>query len=375
MKDMSKEFRPHPISQSRTMDRSPVIPSGFRTPDQRLAPRKKSHKLRRTLLTTAAAGIVGGGIYVGTQGGNESSTNNTSVTTIVDITQPPLTSPETTVITVSPTTETPTTVVERVFASPEQQAQVEAVEANMKAWFSLTPEDIAKYKETTHFDPDQDGFTTIDSSPINSAFIVLCVNLGVYQIPTADGLGFVSAVGRTTADGSPFVTFLDSRVTDPTFSSSFPGFDQTVSSHTVAGEMVLGVQTYSVDTLNGRARLVHSSADRGEMIDDLEKSIGQPVVVQYASDPAALSVPEYQIQPNPEMKEIMARINQASTRGDLAKVLEEFSTETLQSVGVYVEMAEISQVTLNGYVTVADLLSALPLSTSYRLFDGIPAII
>ena len=112
MRDMSKEFTPSPISQSKIMDRLttvtdggkgriPTIPgSGRDVGHERRQPPKKSHKLRNTLLTTGVLSGIGGGGYIATQGGNESATTNPSVVTTVDVTQPPLTSPETTVITV-----------------------------------------------------------------------------------------------------------------------------------------------------------------------------------------------------------------------------------------------------------------------------------
>lgn len=324
-------------------------------------------------------GMVGSALAVAVAPGCSPSKDSasTSRSTIPELSTTSITTPTTTGETVPQTTETPTTIAERVFTSPEQKAQVEAVEANMKTWFAKTPEDIAKYKETTHFDPDPDGFSTISSDPIGSIYSMLGVNLGVFPIPTAGGLGFVSVVGGATDDGSVFAFLIDNDITDPIFSNALPGFRQSVSSHTVAADRINGVLSYSVDiTTDFHAPLVHDSTDRGEMIDDLKNSIGQPVVVSYLADPVQLNMPaEYQVKPNLKMKEIMAEINQASIRRDLGKVLKEFSTETLQSVGFYKEMAKIPQTILNGYDTVGELLSTLPLSNLYRLFDGIAVII
>lgn len=113
MKDMGAEkFSPRPLSQSRIMDHPPVVPvsgMGLRTPDRQPGKRKKSHKLRNSLLMTGALGAAGGGIYLGTKGGDESSTTNSTVVTTVDVT--PTIDPGTTVL--EPATTLPDGVVER----------------------------------------------------------------------------------------------------------------------------------------------------------------------------------------------------------------------------------------------------------------------
>jgi len=116
MGDMSKEYRPGQTLQSTVLDRPPTragggkgrIPTvpdsgqGFR-PDKPHEPHKKSHRLRNTVVGLAATSAVGTGVYVGTQGGSESSTNNTAAVTTVDL------NPDGTI---STTTQEPTTTLE-----------------------------------------------------------------------------------------------------------------------------------------------------------------------------------------------------------------------------------------------------------------------
>lgn len=381
---MAEAIRPGNILKSTIIDkpstltgggkgRIPTVPGSGRGLDpERRQPPKKSHKLRNTLLTTSLLGGIGGGAYIATKGGNEPSQTSSPTVATVETTQPPLTSPDTTTITSTvPTTETPTTIVERVFSSPEQQAQVEAVEMNMSKFFALTPENLAKYQETTRFDLDPDGFSTAHLSSTDSSAGVVGIDLGTFQIPVGDGVAFIVATGHMTEDGSQYVLLQYGEITDSTLQTVWFNYEG-VTTNVFKGTVVDGVTTYPLGT---SAETVSRSNGRTAMIADLNASVGEPVYALYIADPVKLSSPDYPVEPSPILVDAITRITRASEFSLLGSVLSEYSTDTLKSVGVYKEMSLISQNTLAGYETAAELLSNMTYNIGFRLFDGVPTVI
>lgn len=350
----------------------PTVPgAGNRSPSSEPG---KGHKGRNTVigLTTVAAlggvGCVAAEQLGKTQPGND---GNPATTVIVDEPVTTLGEPATTVITV-PNTETPSTIAERVFASPEQKIQVEAVEANMAEFFALTPEALAKYKETTRFDPDPDGFSTTYLSNTSSVAGVLGIDLGTFQIPVGDGVAFIVATGHMTENGSQYVLLQHGEITDSTLQAVWFNYENGASSNFVKGTVVDGVTTYPA---GATAETLRRSNGRTAMIADLNASIGEPVYALYGTDPAEFSSPDYPVEPSPIVVDVLTRITRASDFSLLGKVLSEYSTDTLESVGVYKEMSLISQNTLAGYKTATELLSNMALSDGFRLFDGVPTVI
>lgn len=333
----------------------------------------KGHKGRNTVigLTTVAAlggvGCVAADQLGKTQPGND---GNPATTVFIDEPITTLGEPSSTVITV-PNTETPTTIAERVFSSPEQQVQVEAVEANMAEFFTLTPADLAKYKETTRFDADPDGFSTTYLSNTSSSAGVLGIDLGTFQIPVGDGVAFIVATGHMTEDGSQYVLLQHGEITDSVIQAAL-NYENGGGANVVKGTVVDGVTTYPVGTT---AETVRRSNGRAAMIAELNASVGEPVYALYGTDPGEYSSPDYPIEPNPILVDAITRITRASDFSLLGKVLSEYSTDTLESVGVYKEMSLISQSTLAGYKTATELFSNMTFSDGFRLFDGVPTVI
>lgn len=105
---------PTHFDQAKVMER-PTVPPTHTTHRARTGqPENKPHKGRKALAGGVAVATLGGGGYLGYNALQNSTetTTPTPVTTIVDVTTPPLTSPETTTVTVPSTTEAPTTTVQ-----------------------------------------------------------------------------------------------------------------------------------------------------------------------------------------------------------------------------------------------------------------------
>ncbi len=102
---------PTHFDQAKVMDRPTMPPTRPSTPDSSGAHQHNGHKGRKIVagVVVAAAGTGGYLGYNALQNSTEHTTP-TPVTTIVDVTTPPLTSPETTTVTVPGTTEAPTTI-------------------------------------------------------------------------------------------------------------------------------------------------------------------------------------------------------------------------------------------------------------------------
>jgi len=317
---------------------------------------------RRSLLK-AAAGVALGGLSVSACGPDGSAPPTTVKdpvpTTIV---------PETTT-TAPSTTEAPTTThPERTFASPEQQAQVEAVEANMVRFFELTPEDIGAYMADMKIVPQSDGFSTTKGYPNSSNFNMNVVNLGTFSLEVGNGLGIMQVYGCITQSGDRFTGMQIVNITDPDFVARFPGNNTVFANVLKADES----NTYVLD----EAASVESDI-RGakSFVEAINSRIGEPMNIEPIIDPTTMIFSGYTLTPNPEMTTTLSAIHESSINSQLRQVLDGFSPEELKRFGVYINPDEITQATLNGFDSVQELLSSLPYGSFSNFFGDAKSVI
>lgn len=312
-------------------------------------------------------GIAGAGTFAGFKIFNSPPESSSIPTTV------PNTSPDTTTETTPATTETPTTIAERVFASPEQQVQVESVEANMDRFFNLTPDDVSAYKEETKFLPNPDGFSTVKLYPDQPLFYrLLAINLGTFPVQTGDGISAVEAFGCVSNDGTRFVGLQVISINDSQFLTQFPTHE-TFKAANFMDPIEEGGAFATTNSNEGSDMIVRTVQGSEGVIQGLNETIGQPIVFEYGTDVVALQTQAgVAIKPNPLMERIVDELNRSETR---AQALETYSSEDLVLAGIFKEPGKIPQVILNGFSTVSDVVAGLPLNAYFTFFNNIPSVI
>ena len=333
------------------------------TPEQ---PRKLS---RRAFIGGAAA--AGLAAIVGCKTG-ESSTPPPS--TIKDTIPTTTSIPGTTSTTEAPnTTEPATTLPERVFASPEQKAQVEAVEGNMKKFFDLTQADIDLYKNETHFVPDPNGFSTVLvlANPDIFSARVLAVNLGTYSFPAGDGTSIASVFGCITRDGQSFVATQTAIIRDSTFLKEKPNYEKNIAANvlnpTDSGSFGT-TSDYEFDSLVER-----TAHGLDGVTGVLNETVGQPFNFEVTADSVYLqNSTGNPVKPNPFLKQVIEGFFTPTT---LAETYSANSDEDLSTIGVFKKPGLIPQTLLDGFPTMTALFAGLPLSAHFTLYNNIPKVI
>ncbi len=385
--------------ESRVIERPPVepprIPGGRPTPSPDHGGRPR-HTGRKAALATALTGVVAGGGYVGYDAlTNRSQTTETppATTLIVDAPVTTIGEPITVAPTVSPTVETvtqtsaqpvpteapttvepTTTIPERTFASPEQQVQVESVEANMEKFFTLTPADLEAFKTKAIFTPYPDGFSTVMKDSELSVYRVIGIDLGTFPITAGNGRATMHVFGCITEDGNKYVVLETLEITDPDFANGHPWYAEGRG----ANVMNPSEETGRFGTTNEYDRtelLDHTIYGMTDLITTLNESVGQPIIIEYSSDPILVRDHpsfNYPANPNPNMREAHDGLNQSFTR---TETLARYSSTELEGLGIYTEPEPFSQTVLNGFPTVTDLVSSLPLNQWVSTFNNVPSIL
>jgi len=288
------------------------------------------------------------------------------VTTIGTVTTTPVVE-----TTVPATTEAPpTTLLERVFSSPEQQAQVEAVEANTAKYVTLTKDDLKAYEKVATFRPYPSGFGTILEYEGESAFRMLVINLGTYTVPAGDGVALLHRFQSVKDTGEMFVATSILAVTDSQFAAQFPN---STEPHATVYNPINDTNEYGTTNDFEGEGFFNRGIVGTELINTLNTTVGEPMVIELTADSAYLADSGFPTVANPEMKSVVEEVLSAGF--GLEAVVEKYSPELLKKFGISVSADQVSQQELLGYGSVSEAFSSLPTCGLIVLFSNTPPII
>ena len=327
----------------------------------------------------AAAGLAA---IVGCKTG-ESSTPPPS--TIKDTIPTTTSIPDTTtsVSSTTPSTEAPTTTVpERVFTSPEQKAQVEAVEGNMEKFFHVTKQEVVAYHETTNFIPYVSGFSMIKKypAPNDNSYRMLGINLGTIPVQTGNTMSTLEAVGYVTFQGDRFVQLFIQDINDPDLLKLFP----TIKTNAGADfwrpiEQDGTLNTYGLDSNHQTSAIVVSDKQivgAENLINELNNpnQIGAPIIVEYGTDYSGLfGRAGYNYEQNPHLAPTTSEIYQSAKTRSLEEALSKYTSDELAEIGVVVTPSIPSN--LFRYDNPKQIIGTLPFGGYVVFLDQAPHII
>jgi len=320
---------------------------------------------RRSFLKVAT------GVALGGLGVSACKTGESTPPTTVKDTVPTTIVPKTTT-TAPSTTEAPTTTqAERTFASPEQQAQVEAVEENMAEFFALTPNDLELYKNQATFTPYPDGYAPITQYSDVPATRVLAINLGTFTSMGNDGQATIHMFGVMKEDGTRFVAAETLVVTDPEIAGE--QFSELNGGRQVNVMNPIRDREYGTTSASDLSSLLDRRITMSEAISLLNSNPGLPMTIDVTADPAWLNSLGAPTQANPELKRIFEEVFELGSGEHMRVILDKYSPEELAAIGILKSTGQIPQEMLT-HASAGQLLSKYAWNALFTMFNDIQPI-